>query len=257
MNWTKNVKQRLLQIYSNLIENDYKDLQIVKSNCLALERLLLNKKFTKSEEGKVVASLQIAKALPLFQFSYDLFETNIEVEFVEDFLKGRRHMKEYLLYDRFALLIKNEIDLATIKRDDRVLFVGSGPFPISAILLNKFTGCHVICYEKNRKYQALSSKLIKKLNLTSHITIVCKKGEMLMDSSYTSIIIALLAQPKEKILRRVWRNTKKGTSIICRTSDGLRQVFYASANDWLKSYMVASKVFATGDQTISSVLLVK
>jgi hypothetical protein len=86
---------------------------------------------------------------------------------------------------------------------------------------------------------------------------VCKKGEMLTDSSYTAVILALLAQPKEKILRRVWRNTKKGTRIICRTSDGLRQVFYASANPLLKSYMVAGKVFAIGDQTISSALLIK
>ncbi|MEK6858004.1 MAG: hypothetical protein AABX39_05450, partial [Nanoarchaeota archaeon] len=85
-----------------------------------------------------------------------------------------------------------------------------------------------------------------------------KKGENLSENKYSVIVIALLAKPKDKILHKVWNESIKGTRIICRTSDGVREVFYERTNPGLLSeYLPVKKIFAKNDQTISSDLLIK
>lgn len=56
------------------------------------------------------------------------------------------------------------------------------------------------CYDKNPESAQLSRDLLTHLKLTDKINITTKKGEEL-DKIYDVIIIALLAKPKDKILR--------------------------------------------------------
>src|SRR5919108_838511 len=114
----------------------------VKHSGLMLESTLLNKKFTSSEEDELFNYLSKRGSLRKIQLVYEKFETNLEVSFAREILrKNLSTYQPYLMYERFMNLIKNEIKLANIKRGEKVLFIGSGPFPITAILLNKLAGC--------------------------------------------------------------------------------------------------------------------
>lgn len=121
----------------------------VKDNALMLENLLLNKKFTPSEESEIMTCLTKNELLKKLQSLYEKFETDLEISFAEEILKNNlADYRQYLLYKRFMVLIKNEIKLAKMERGEKILFIGSGPLPITAILLNSLTGCSVDCYEK-------------------------------------------------------------------------------------------------------------
>ena len=247
----------ILEVGSYLTKR-HTDTNLIKSKMLELEALILKKKFTVSEEKTILSYEKVKNSLPLLQQTYETFETDLEQEFVNNFLKGIKKLKDYLLYTRFVKLIKNEINLAKISEKDSFLFIGSGPLPITAILLNMFTKCSVDCYDKNKISVKLSERVIEKLNLSNKIKIYNKKGENLSENKYSVIVIALLAKPKDKILHKVWNESIKGTRIICRTSDGVREVFYERTNPGLLSeYLPLKKIFAKNDQTISSVLLIK
>ncbi|NOR84735.1 hypothetical protein GQ473_01315 [archaeon] len=254
---TDKLMRKIFEI-SNSLKKNTSNQALIKSKILELESFILKEKLTINEENILLSNDEFKRTLPILQHFYDVFETNLEEEFANDFLNGRRELRDYLLYNRFAELITNEKNLAKITKKDKVLFIGSGPFPITAILLSMFTKCSVNCYDKNKKYANVSKKVIEKLSLVDKIKIYNGKGEDISENKYSVIIIALLAKPKDKILQNIWNETIKGTKVICRTSDGIREVFYEKTNPGLlRKYGFINKVFAKQNQTISSVLLIK
>lgn len=254
---TDKLRRKMLEITGYLTKNSA-DNALIESKMLELEILILKEKLSMNEERVILSHDEVKRALPLLQHFYEVFETNLEEEFVTDFLNGKKEIGDYLLYDRFVELITNEKNLAKISEKDCVLFIGSGPLPITAVLLSMFTGCCVDCYDKNKKFADISKRVIEKLSLSNKIKIYNKKGEEISENKYSAFVIALLAKPKDKILDRVWNGSIKGARIICRTSDGVREAFYEQTDPiLLKKYPSVNKIFAKHDQTISSVLLIK
>ncbi len=248
---------QIRQIHSRLQRNKSSK-KNVRNNVWKLERLLLNDRLSSEEQEKAIKRRELKRILPALQSFYEKFEVDLEYNFVSNLLADKKvRLSQYELYQRFVVLVKNEIRLANISRDDNVLFIGSGPLPITALLLHKFAGCHVDCYDRDRKAAITSIDVARRLG-SSGIHIFNEHGESLASNQYSAIVIALLAKPKGKILRRLWKICRSGTRIVCRTSDGIRQVFYETTDPVLfRKYGQAAKVYAKGDQTISSVLLVK
>lgn len=254
---TDNIASRIAGICISLVKNP-SDSALIKSEMLEMESLILNGKLSQKEENAILSQKEVKQALPTLQHFYEVFETNLENEFVNELLKGRKKLGDYLLYNRFVELIKNEKNLAEISEKDSVLFIGSGPLPITAILLSMFARCRVDCYDKDRTFAGISRKVIEKLSLSDKIKVYNKKGENLSEDCYSVIVIALLARPKAEILHKVWDKSIKGTRIICRTSGGVRKAFYEQTAPCLFiKYSYVNKVLAKQDQTISSVLLIR
>lgn len=226
---------------------------------LMLEKALLNEKLTLAEESKLSRFLKTNGLFEKLQFIYEIYETNLERDFAETIIRNELlPPNAYPLYKRFNGLIKNEIKLARIDKKEKVLFIGSGPFPISAILLNKLAGCVVDCYETKKKYADISRRVISYLRLEDRIRIIRRKGEYLNNNKYSVIIIALLAKPKKEIIERISGKLPGNIKVICRTSHGIRRAFYEPADlRILGSLQIVATKRATGNQTISSLLMQK
>ncbi len=229
---------------------------------LDLESILLTNDFNSIEKTKVVAYMNSKHMLSLFQKAYELFETNLEIDFAKYiFTKSVLPVKDftnYLLYKRFVTLLRKEINLGSINKQDHVLFIGSGPIPITAILMHQFSSARVDCGEKNSASADLSKKVINKLGYTDSINIINQEGVDIDCSQYSVILVALLAKPKDALLKSIWSKCKSNTRIICRTSDSIREAFYETTeNSLFDKYSPKKKTNAKGDQTISSVLLIK
>lgn len=228
----------------------------VKKNALYLEDLILNPSLTKSKQIKEF--IKDANLLHKLQHLYEKFETNLEIDFAKQIIQGKKTVRDYLLTKRFIALIRNEIMLGKMTKNDKVLFIGSGPFPISAILFNNLVECQVDCYEKRKYRVELSGKALLKLGLSNNIKVFHRKGEDLIDDKYSIIVIALLANQKNKILNTIFSKARIGTRIICRTANETNRVFYKETDEQLlNKYKVFRKVFAKEDQTISSTLLIR
>ena len=143
-----------------------------------------------------------------------------------------------------------------ITERDRVLFIGSGPFPITAIELYHSTGAIIDCIDKDRDSVTQSEQVNERLDLDIHIQILHAEGDNIDICPYSTIIIAILALPKKLILRNICNQDANDVQIICRTSDGLRGLLYKPTNEEsLIGFKQITKKKAIGNQTISSVLL--
>lgn len=84
---------------------------------------------------------------------YSAWETRLEEKFVES-VKNQNitNFQNYPLNQRFLRLIKREITMiSSFKSTQKALFIGSGPMPISAILIHDLLGIHIDCIDSNEK----------------------------------------------------------------------------------------------------------
>ena len=90
-------------------------------------------------------------------------------------------------------VISREADLAAIDSSDRVLFIGGGSCPFSAILLHQKTGAHITAIDHNAPCSEKAVSVIRQLGLEGKISILCSGAECpdLSLSSYTVVHFAL------------------------------------------------------------------
>lgn len=157
--------------------------------------------------------------------SYCRWETIHESHFAEALLRDEAKVEDYLLYDRFKDLVKNELELMEEHPFGTVLFIGSGPFPITAIFLHMYTGKVIDCLEIDQGAANISNSILAKIGLQDKIRIHVGNGCSYDLSQYDVILNALLAKPKVGILQNI-RKTNKNARLLCRTSYGLRKLVY-------------------------------
>lgn len=93
----------------------------VRDNGLHLEHLLLHA--SKKESNRFIKSLKDPSLCIKLQKLYEKFETNLEIKHAKSIINSSKSLlKNYLLYKRFVRLIKNEIKLAGITKNDKLLF---------------------------------------------------------------------------------------------------------------------------------------
>lgn len=117
------------------------------------------------------------------------------------------------LYYRF--LVKRETLLANISENDKILCVGGGVCPYTAILLNKYTNAQVTVIDNNSTCVDQSKKFIKHLGLDKIKVFLCE-AECVNCSNYSVIHIAMQISPKDIVINEVIKKSKDGTKILVR-----------------------------------------
>ncbi|MEK3884761.1 nicotianamine synthase family protein [Paenibacillus sp. PL2-23] len=111
-----------------------------------------------------------------------------------------------------------------------IVFVGSGPMPLSPIILNLLGEESVVCLEiDNRAYEA-SQLLMMRLGMESKVKIVLCDGADFDYSPYEGMIIASLVPNKEAVLSCI-RGTSPYALVGIRTAEGLRQIMYEALDE--------------------------
>ena len=196
------------------------------------------------------------EAIAQLNKAYCAWETELEYRFARSVLKGQLNISDYLLYERFDELLRRELALVPAPPPERLLFIGSGPVPISAVHMHLQTGRPVDCIDRDPQAVEISRELLRSAGLDNAIRIFCDRGEQHDVSGYDLVLVALLAKPKRAILKNLRKLTKPGTHILCRTSVGLRRLVYEPTIDRdVHGFYIGNRQIAVGDQTISTLLL--
>lgn len=229
----------------------------VKSAGLVMEKLLLGNHPFRGIPPQAVMRDHTITAL---QSLYERFETGIEYDFAENILNGSEtNVEQYPLHERFQRLVNAETNLAQIASSDRVLFIGSGAFPISPILISQSTGARVDCFDKSPEAIETSQGVLDKLGLSENVRVLNALGEKEGVYSYDVIVVALLAQPKESIMLNIWQHAPQDVRVVYRHAEGIKSAFYKSVIPEIftryRHFMMDGEHTAGPDDTISSVLL--
>lgn len=246
-----------IRALTDAIRDDENSFSMLHENIMKLEDLVF--KEPDDSPAMLITQSELTPAeYTYLNNAYCRWETEIEFRFSEAILAGEEtDFKQYLLSDRFDKLIRRELKLLTGgPPPERILFIGSGPLPISAFYLHHLTGKRIDCLDRDQAAVEVSRRVIDKLGLNDALRVFNGVGESFNLADYDLIVIALLAKPKRRILRNVRKHSAPGCRILCRTSYGLRRLVYEpTPEDVLLGFDITQKQVAEGEQTISTLLL--
>jgi L-amino acid N-acyltransferase YncA len=238
------------------VRNGELSFAVLHENIMALEKLVFTEDPQSPETVMALSEITAEERADLNR-AYCLWETELESQYARDILSGKETtLDNYLLYERFDRLVKRELSLLEGNIPQRVLFVGSGPLPISAFHIQRVLQRPVDCLDRDSCAVAISREVIEKLGLGESLRVFQGLGESFDIKEYDLILIALLASPKRRILRNLRKKALPSCRILCRTSFSLRTLVYEpTSEDVLGGFQLMAQQIAEGEQTISTFLL--
>lgn len=142
-----------------------------------------------------------------------------------------------------------------LNKGSKVFYIGSGPFPWSAINYATKNGCGVTCIDSDPTAVYVSKELIKSLGLTNFINVSGSLAQEIDYSQATHVVIAGMALPKSAILKQISKTSRKNAKIIARSSIDLYFFMYQRINkDELKDFKVMQTIGDRPSELVSYIL---
>lgn len=237
---TKTILQRknenILKIHE-VISNakKLKPSQKINSSLSELVRIVINTSTNHSK--KILLNKDIISIKKSLREISSEAESELELFWVKKILESnnpKRVIEKFPYYSNYQKMtdseIKSMLDCQTHK-NHKILFVGSGPLPLSSIIMAREHNMFIDNLDMDDVACELAEKLIKRIGLSKKINTL--KGDVLDIndfSNYETVFIAALVgkdeDEKSKIINHVVSKTIKGTHIIMRSVNNLGTLLY-------------------------------
>ena len=157
------------------------------------------------------------------------YTAELEVEQANSILKSRdpwKTLTNFRYLPNYIQLARTESCGAGLKPGNTVLFIGSGPLPLTLIVLCHQHGTRGIGIEQYPERAELSRRVLEKLGLLREIRIINGNHLTLpLEETPELIIVAAQAEPKNEIFDHLASVLPAGTKISYRTYEkGLRRM---------------------------------
>jgi len=149
--------------YDNCRESRLDSSELHK-NIMQLERFIFSYGGNEEKIKAIIGRLN-PEMIGNLNEAYCFWKTRIEFEFAQRLSRGRVSLPDYPLNDEFSALIRRELALVSGLQPERVLFIGSGPLPISAIHLHMQTGAPVDCLVRDPGVVAIARDVLASCGL--------------------------------------------------------------------------------------------
>lgn len=137
------------------------------------------------------------------------------------------------LYHRcfYQPVIEREIALAQLQPGERVLHIGGGSYPFTALQLAAY-GCHVCLIDNDRQAISNAERIITRSRLSHLIQVKHADGMETSGRGFDAVWISLLVQPKKEIVERLLKTLSehKNKRIIYRNPRGIFKYFYPAVD---------------------------
>jgi len=141
-------------------------------------------------------------------------------------------LKRFVYYPNYLALARMEYGGARLQAGDRVVFLGSGPLPLSLICLWRQHHIKGVGIEQHAERAALSYRVIRRLGLERHIQIICGNHFTLTAKMPSRLImVGADAAPKAGIFGHLATTLEPGQLVSYRIYEkGLRRLFDDSSD---------------------------
>lgn len=138
--------------------------------------------------------------------------------------KNQMVISEYM--DSLSGTVKKEIDSFDITVQSKVLFIGSGAFPISALTLAKEAGAEVMCLDIDNEAITMGRNIAELTGLHTKVSFSNKTAsELTFVNDATHVIIASLVKNKLEVLEDLKEVLPQDAKVILRYGNGLKSIF--------------------------------
>ncbi|MBC2762901.1 MAG: hypothetical protein HF970_06265, partial [ANME-2 cluster archaeon] len=209
--YTEKIIEEVFEIYSSI--KDLKDEEILQdpSNHLIpifqrLDHLIALNVYDKSGEA-IFFDYVFNLAFDAITRFRSLYTAKLEIEHAHSILESRdpwEMLTNFNYISNYLKLALTEFQGARLKPGDSVVFLGSGPLPLTLIVLCHWYGLKGIGIEQDPDRAELSRKVLEKLGLSDQIEII--NGDQLtlpLKTRSELIMIAAQAEPKKEIFNHL------------------------------------------------------
>lgn len=144
------------------------------------------------------------ESIERFTQRYAYLGIHYEINQAKEILQAVSPRAKYLegvVQEYYLKTITAEVTGAGLQRRDKVIFIGSGPMPITLIQLYEHFGIESVGIEIIPEIADLSEKLIEKLGYSDHIKIICGDHFSITSTEKVKhIIVARAAEPIQEIM---------------------------------------------------------
>jgi hypothetical protein len=166
-----------------------------------------------------------------FRFLYNL---KLEIEKAKSLFESSNPwetLQNFTFYPNYLQLARTEYTGANLKPKDCVIFLGSGPLPLSLIVLCREYGLFGIGIEQDEKRASLSQKVISCLGLSESIKIIEGNHFIFpLEDRCDLYMVAAQAEPKKEIFDHLSKVLPVGSKISYRLYEkGLRRLLDCSS----------------------------
>ena len=159
----------------------------------------------------------------------------------------------------YGNIVRREIELGAITRNDRVMCVGGGAFPATAVEICRKTGAAVDVLDCDEDAVHHARDLLRKLGMWQ-IDVYAGCGQTFDPAGYSVIHVALQVKGRSEILHHVSRDAELGTRILFRLPHEKLKKFYdrqCPASPEKRSLIKPQAVLQPGTTMQGTCLLVK
>jgi nicotianamine synthase len=163
-------------------------------------------------------------------------ESEMEAYWAKQIISSQEPNKTMLTfwyYQNYVELVNLEHSYFSklLKDKKRVLFLGGGPLPLTAILLAQQYGLTCTVIENNKKSYSLACKVIASLGLESMISIVYEDARTFtaydsFDLVYIAALVGMTESSKHEIILSVHQKLNPGALLMCRSAQGAKTLLY-------------------------------
>jgi len=139
--------------------------------------------------------------------------------------------------------VLKEIKAACVRYDDKVLCIGGGPCPLTAVYIHRCTGAHITVIDNNSDAVEAGNRFINMMNLSSAITFVQSNGETFNLHGFSMVHVALQVSPREKVIRHIQTCAAPNVQILVR--GGLPEKKAVLEPDWNASMIKGLPLYPT------------
>jgi len=161
-----------------------------------------------------------------FRFLYNL---KLEIEEAKSLIESPNPwetLQNFTFYSNYLQLARTEYTDSGLKPEDHVLFLGSGPLPLSLIVLCHEYDLQGIGIEQERERACISRKVIDHLGLSKRIQIIEGNHFSLpLESVCELYMVAAQAEPKREVFEQIAKVLSVGSKVSYRLYEkGIRRV---------------------------------
>lgn len=166
-----------------------------------------------------------------FRFLYNLRLENEKAKSLLESSSIWETLRNFTFYPNYLQLARTEYTGSGLKSGDCVLFLGSGPLPLSLIELCHEYNLSGIGVEQDGKRADLSRQVIARLGLSERIKIIDGNHFSLpLETRCDLYMVAAQAEPKREVFEQLARVLPEGSKVSYRLYEkGLRRILDGSS----------------------------
>lgn len=113
---------------------------------------------------------------------------------------------------------RNERDKFNLSKSKKILHIGCGSYPITALILAEMNGIRIVAIDHNKKCIKIARKVLEQKNMNGKISAELGEGINYPLKGFDTIIASGCSLPKIQVINHILQNSDKKSKIIIRES---------------------------------------